>query len=454
MKTSLLFILLTSICFASQDASIVRFTNGDRLSGNVIALDLESLTWESELLKDHVQFNLDKVLELHLPAKIDDTWNEEASYVAELELVKGGVAKGHLIGLNDNEIRLNTWYAGELIFPRKNVKTINISSHSKMIYRGPDGIEGWTISGSENSWRYENNELVSNDSGSIGRNIDFTDEVKIGFEVRSKGTLRTKIILFSSEIAVPEPDSGYEITFHGSSARIRRLSDDTSLIGKSGPRRNQPNEKSNIDIRVSRITKNIMIYINDDLIGIWEDEAMGEISGKGLLFSSDQNNNNNIGISNILVSEWDGHVDESMSEEMQLRDQRLGIRHFNNRAMRVPTTQKPQELPEGRMMLQNGDTMEGEVLGIEGEMIKIKTPFTEVTFPVHRIKNITPNKTADLEEARIYSGDVRAHLADGSKLVFRLEGVKDGKIIGFSQNFGMAEFKQSAFKRIEFNIHP
>jgi len=59
-----------------------------------------------------------------------------------------------------------------------------------------------------------------------------------------------------------------------------------------------------------------------------------------------------------------------------------------------------------------------------------------------------------LETAKLYQGDVRAVLADGSIFVFRLDDVKDGKLIGFSQNFGRAEFSQSAFKRIEFNIYP
>ena len=124
-----------------------------------------------------------------------------------------------------------------------------------------------------------------------------------------------------------------------------------------------------------------------------------------------------------------------------------------NRGLRSQTKPEPVELPEGRMMLSNGDTIEGEVLGIVDEMIKIKTPFAEVVFPVHRINNIALKK-ADLETPKLYNGDVRAVLADGSKLVFRLEDVKDGKLFGFSQNFGRAEFAQSAFKRIEFNIYP
>jgi hypothetical protein len=38
-------------------------------------------------------------------------------------------------------------------------------------------------------------------------------------------------------------------------------------------------------------------------------------------------------------------------------------------------------------------------------------------------------------------------------MVFRLEGVTDDSLIGYSQNFGTVNFKISAFNRIEFNIY-
>ena len=59
-----------------------------------------------------------------------------------------------------------------------------------------------------------------------------------------------------------------------------------------------------------------------------------------------------------------------------------------------------------------------------------------------------------MEEAKLENGDIRATLTDGSRLVFRLDGVEENSIIGFSQNFGTARFRKDAFKRIEFNLYP
>jgi len=62
-------------------------------------------------------------------------------------------------------------------------------------------------------------------------------------------------------------------------------------------------------------------------------------------------------------------------------------------------------------------------------------------------------KSADMETPKRNKGDVRATLADGSRMVFRLDGVEDKFLVGFSQNFGTARFAKDAFERIEFNIY-
>lgn len=451
MKTSLLFLLLTSFCFAAQDNAIVNFANGDKISGKAIALNLETLTLESDFLKGQGQFKLNQILNLQLPAKLETESTEKASHEAVLELTNGDSIKGQLVGLNEKEIHINTWYAGEMVFRRLNVESIKITRNSKVLYRGPAGMDGWNVTGSEESWILSNGEFISKKSGTVGREIDYTDEVKISYDLKWNGMMRSKVFLFASDIKTSAPNTGYEIYFQGQMISIRRLSDNMRLGSKMNSRRSEPDEKSKITIQVSRKSKKILIFIDDELQGIWQDEGLEKSTGKGLQFVSESSNE--VSVSNIVVSEWDGFIDESLNEDMQLRgDPRFEIMQFN-RGLRSQTKPEPVELPEGRMMLSNGDTIEGEVLGIVDEMIKIKTPFAEVVFPVHRINNIALKK-ADLETPKLYNGDVRAVLADGSKLVFRLEDVKDGILFGFSQNFGRAEFAQSAFKRIEFNIYP
>ena len=446
MKPILLFVFLTSFCYASQDTAVVRFANGDKMSGNAVDLNLETLTWQSELLKDPAQFKISQIVELQLPSKFDSK-SAGADHEAVLELTNGDSVRGQLIGLNDDEIRLNTWFAGEMVFTKRNVKSINIFEKSEVIYSGPFGLEGWTMNGEDGAWKFANNEIISSSIGGIGRDLDFTDEIKICYDLSSKGMSHSRLVFFTSDLTTANPKSGYEISFQLNSGivRIRRLSNNRSLTGRSIGIAIQPNETSSIDIRVSRKTKKIMVFVDEKPCGVFEDESLDKMNGKGLMFASDTNDV--IAISNILVTEWDPFADESANEDLEGNFQ-------IDRGFRVPNPPKSKELPEGRMMLSNRDTLEGEVIGIEGEMIKIKTPFTEVIFPINRINNIALKKTNPIPTARLNNGDVKALLADGSSLVFRLDNVKNDKLMGYSDNFGRAEFHQSAFKRIEFNLYP
>jgi hypothetical protein len=447
MKFLSIIILLSSLCFAGQDVATVRFDNGDQLSGNIVSLNLQTLTWQSELLQNQAKFRVDQIKELELPSKLNAITQEEG-HEAVLELSNGNSVKGMLVGLNDNEIYLNTWFGGKMAFSKSNVKSITISRANKTIYRGPTGLEDWKVIGSENSWVYSNNEFTANQVAGIAREFNFSDEFKIGYNTSWKSMLRSRVILFTSDLSSTTPQSGYEIIIQGNSIRLKRLTDNIPLSAASrNTTRITPNDIARIEICVSRRTKKIHIFIDDIFRSSFHDEKMEDINGKGLIFNSDTENE--IKLSDILISEWDGHIEKTEDIE---EGQEFEFDRFNRGVITPPT--KTKELADGRMMLANGDTVEGEILGIEAEMIKIKTPFTEVKFPIHRIKNIPLKKLNPIPTARLNNGDVSAVFADGSKLVFRLDEVKDGKIIGYSENFGRAEFLQSAFKRIEFDLYP
>lgn len=448
MKVVFYLIILTQLGFAQGDSASVRFVNGDKLSGNVVDLSVDTLTWQSALLKQPAAFDLNQVVDLTIPSEFDPESNDLAAHQAVLEMTNGDILKGQLTALNDDEIRLNTWYAGEITIRRVNVKAVNISRNSKVFYRGPSGIDDWTHSSKTEAWTYQSGQLISNREGGIAREIDLPAEAKIAFEASWRGAFRPKILFYSSDITTSNPKSGYELIFQGNSVHLKRA-DDNEWIGhttNAGVLRE--NEKAKIEIRVSTKTGKVLLYINDKFIEMWQDDKLDKNFGKGIHFISQ--NTDTIRISNIVVSEWDGYVEDLSVQQNPFRDQ--GFRGLRLNDFEDAEEPAAESIPDGRMLLSNGDTVEGEVLEIKDEMIRMKTPFTEVSFPIYRLKNIALNKD-NMETPKLYKGDVKATLADGSKLVFRLDNVKDGHLMGYSQNFGQAKFVENAFERIEFNIH-
>jgi hypothetical protein len=451
MKTAALLLATIFPCFAQQDGSVVRFSNGDRLTGDLLALNGKKLSWKSQLLKEPAEFDLKYVVDLELPVGAPPADRPEAAHEAMISMTNGDTIRGQLAGITDTEIRLATWYAEELVLKRVNVKSAKISSVADIYYRGPNSIEEWTQRDGGDGWSFRGGALTSDSPGGLAREIDFPDECVISFVAAWRGAFRPKIVFFSKDIAEPStPDSGYEMVFQGNSVHVKKAGTNNWLGHSTNAGVLRENETAEIEIKVSLKSGKIALFVDGQIIDSWQDDAVDRKRlGKG--FHIVAQDSSPLRISDIEVSGWDGYLENVPNRRGQFQGGFGGGFELGG----FGEEEKPAEevVPEGRMQLRNGDTIEGEVMGIEGEEITLKTPFAEVKFPVARLKNLSLS-TESMEEAKLENGDVRATLADGSRLVFRLDGVDENAIIGFSQNFGTARFRKDAFKRIEFNLYP
>lgn len=448
MKIPLVILLLAVSCNGQEDASVVRFSNGDQLTGEVLELSTERLTWRSQILKEPAEFDNRYVMDLQMPSGSARPEKAVAAHEATLEMTNGDSIQGTLTGLTETEIRLRTWYAGEMVFRRVNVRAVNIAKASDYFYRGPNSLEEWTLS-NKGAWVFKAGSLQALSTGAAAREIAFPDEFVIGFDAAWRGAFRPKIVFLSTEVEGMGPKGGYEMVFQGNSVHVKRSGWNTWLGHTSNAGQLRENERARIEIKASLKSGKILLYVDGELVDLWEDKAVDvESIGKGLHFITQDRSP--LRISNLEVTGWDGRYDEVPNQ----RDRLMG-RNFRGG---VDFGEEEGELdakgaaPDGRMVLRNGDTIEGQALGIDGEEITLKTPLGETKFPVARLKNILL-KEADMETPKRNLGDVRATLADGTRLVFRLDGVEGEKILGFSQNFGEAEFRKDAFKSIEFNIY-
>ena len=453
MKIPVLLLALAVTSRAEGESSVVRFSNGDQLTGELVSLTGEGLTWRSQLLKEPAEFALKHVLDLSLPVGAPPADRPAVAHEAILEMTNGDSIRGQLAGINDSEIRLSTWYAGEIAVRRVNVKSVQISSVSDIHYRGPNSIEEWTQGDGGDSWTFRGGALLAASPGGIAREIDFPEESVVAFDASWRGAFRPKIVLFSDDVGTSNPQAGYEMVFQGNSVYVKKAGSNNWLGHSTNAGVLREIEKARIEIKVSLKSGKIALFVDGAIIDIWQDDAIDRESlGKGFHFVSQDSSQ--LKVWNIEVAGWDGHLEEAPNRRFQLHARRFEgggfeIDDFGG----TPEPKKEEEIPEGRMVLRNGDTIEGEVLSVKGEEITLKTPFAEVSFPVARLKNIALSGK-NLETPKLYNGDVRATMADGSRFVFRLDAVEDDALVGFSQNFGTARFGKGAFKRIEFNIHP
>ncbi len=445
MKSSISIAMLGMMAarlFAEETGdSVVRFSNNDHLSGSLQSLTTDALVWKSPILENPTNFRLDKVLDLSLVAEQPEV---EAGHEASVTLTNGDIVRGQLAGVSDQVIELDTWYAGRMKFNRLMVSDILIAERPKLVYRGPLGLAGWTQSGERPSWIYQNSGFRSIASGSIARDVNLPDECSVGFDIGWRDRLALKFVIFSGDVASDHPSSGYELTFQQGSISLRSCKD-SRFIGQSTQVASlRENEKARLEIRASRKSGKISLYVDGKAVENWNDPDLAHSDfGTGIHFIS--LGPSPVHISRIQAGAWDGQTEKIKNSRV------FGFNRF--RADMDEPEPEPEEKPEpGRMELRNGDSLVGEVLSIDKGSINLKTSFRDVTLPIEAFRSLSL-KPVESEITIRRNGDVRAWFPDGSSLVFRLDEVGDGTISGSSQNFGNAIFKLSAFNRIEFNIY-
>lgn len=450
ITTLFLAACLSSVAGAQDDFSQIRFAQSNQLSGRMLSFTGDRILWSSPVLEEPASFLVKRVLDVSFPSATPDY---EADHEATLVLMNGDVVRGQLASVTDEEIQLSTWYAGTMKFRRVMVEKVSIEDRPKLFFRGPSGMDGWVQANNGDAWSLRGSALQASKRGSIGRNVETPDECRFAFTASWRGDFRLALNLFSPNLESSDPDAGYRLNFEPQMMSVQKRGG--SILGTANAgQRFTLNEKVRIEVRVSQKKGSITLLINDEVIDTWVDpepEKGAEELGDGMQFTAVDEAT--IQLSRIEVSSWDGHVEPRQGDMngVQFGGGRMG--GFNNFGRRIEPQVEPEpEEEEGKMALRNGDSVVGEVLSIKDGLITIKTAYNEVSLPVARLRTLTL-KPASLEEPKRNAGDVRAWFEDGSSLVFRLEGIQDGVVKGYSQTFGTVDFKADAFNRIEFNVH-
>lgn len=441
---------LTRAALAEPPATeaIVRFSNNDQLAGSVASLTTDTLVWKSPVLEKPSAFFLRNVMDVSLPAVVPEI---TAEHEATLKLTNGDIICGQLASVTDESLSMDTWFAGRLHFNRLMVSGVKIAGKTTYLYRGPSGMDGWQQSadkaGHKAAWSYSRSAFRSNGVGSIARDDLLPEECAITFDVAWKGeAIGLKVHAFSDDPSSDAPSSGYEISFQRGSIYLRNCKTQ-SFLGSANSQSLMENDHARIEIRASLKSGRVCLFANERPIEVWidPDVAKGKF-GRCLHFVSQTPSA--MRISGISVAKWDGVVDR-MPEPRAGMMRQFNLQGLGDEAKAAPPAEKPKE---GRMELANGDSLEGEVVSITDGVIAVKTPLGDVKLPVARIRTVALKKV-DLERCKRRNGDIRACFDDGSSIVFKLDDVGDGTLLGSSQNFGKATFKTAAFNRIEFNIY-
>ena len=179
--------------------------NGDSLGGKLLSIDTgQVLRWKTPDVADAIEFKLDGVsqLDLHSSPSPDRGNN----FPCKVSLTQGDVLEGGLISCNRDTLCLQTWYAGQLKIPRKDVQSIYFLPTTPDIFT-LTGAEGWTqgkVEGLQNvesgQWIFRDGAFYADKSASLARDIKLPDSADLQFDLAWSGTLTLSLALYTDSL--------------------------------------------------------------------------------------------------------------------------------------------------------------------------------------------------------------------------------------------------------------
>ena len=441
IRSTAFLALLASSALAGQ----LVFLNGDRIPGSIEGMDGSGfLMWKFPASETPVRLPLATVHKVLL----GDT--DEAPAVDHnlaVNLTNGDSLHGHLIGLTQDTIDLESVVFGKLRVPRPMITAMTVIDGGYYLLAGPGKPKDWWKNES-GTWRVENNLMVARGGGTISRALVPKDKpvperIRIDFDYTAEdnGSGLT-IHFFCANEKNPNEDSNYTIQLAGTylfarksvSKReggkgifgVQRISLQTEQLGEPTQveRRLGPGG-THLTVLADARTGYINLKIDGQSVKVWNDpQGLGGKHGSAIGFSS--NSGGTTTISNLKVTVWNGSDEENAPEIARDKDV---------------------------IFTRNDDFFKGKVVSLSDKSLNINADdFGTIVVPTDRILRIQLG-SEDVDQARRMAGDVKVVFRNGGQLTLQLRSLDKEALAGFSENCGETKLSSSHIREIEFNLY-
>jgi hypothetical protein len=254
---------------SSRDA--VTFKNGDTLLGSLSSIDFTNgIAWTRSDALNEFRFKPDRVAELSIGGAIVPP-EMVSSNLCSVQLNNGDQFQGELIHYDGQKLKLDTWFAGTLEFPKESLAlVVPLGLPKPAVFSGPTGLEGWSI-GKVNApglvdageWLYHDHALYAFKAASIARDVHLPDSASMQFDLEWRGFFHIAVALYTEYLnpvnlgnKETEPKFGgfYSMQINPFSANLLPVKQTEPLryLGQASLQSLAQKNSAHVDIRVSR----------------------------------------------------------------------------------------------------------------------------------------------------------------------------------------------------------
>lgn len=402
----------------------VHFLNGDRLRGSLQSVDAETgLAWAHPDAESGIVFALANIGRVDFMS--EGRGGEDLHSFPRVLLTNGDEYRGRIVGMDADKLVLDSAVAGRIHLKSAMIDSIRPFEKSSAIFEGPNSQEEWEYnrSGSDR-WTFRDGAMYAGSHNQImGRHLrDLPDLVRVEFRLEWKGNVNFQVGFWGQDPKNTNQNC-YTIAIQNGYIRAYRNYSDAGRSDLGNAQLQKLTQVSEIDVTLllNRPGKEILFFVDNELVSRWNDSFDGEINGNALILGAMGNTPTKV--STISVREWDGEFKTDTGEKSQPLDQLLTI---------------------------NGDSFMGTLEKIEADTLHFKNDFARFQVPLERVSEIRFSRE-NRQVPRLRNGDVKLVFANKELITLRLKQLKNGSFTGDSEASGEIKVDARYLSHLQFN---
>lgn len=337
---------------------------------------------------------------------------------------------GSILGIRENKLRFQSWLGESVEAGIEALETISFSSRGyKLLYEGPNGIEGWKVGRNPRSWEYKDGSFIARGADLLGRDFGLSGSSTLEFDLAWNGAFSMSITMYAQVIdRFDYSTSAYLIYLQTGNVSVQRVQAGAgaSMLGQAQLPEMGRRTSMHFEIRCNKEDATISLFADGKFVQRWKDtNPAGFVAkGGGIVFFS-QVEPRRLTLSNIRVAEWDGK--------------------FEPEAL----TNAPPDMDV--VFLANRDKVFGKVLALDEAKAQVETKQTALDIPLARITQIRFGQQATA--ATNYAArEVRLTFPGGESVVCELDHWNETEAVGTSRVFGPLRFNPKHIRQLQFNL--
>ncbi|MEX2606388.1 MAG: hypothetical protein WD708_03505 [Kiritimatiellia bacterium] len=406
------------------ESDVLHFLNGDRLRGTLKSLEAEAgLAWRHPDVESDVVFGLDNIGKVAFQR--EGKGQEALETFPRVVLTNGDEYRGRIVGMNADHLQLETPMAGRIQLQAAMIESIRPHQKSTAIFEGPNSQEEWEYNRSGNDrWTFRDGAMYAGDHNQVmGRHLgELPDFIRLDFHLEWKGNVNFQVGFWGQDPSNTNQNC-YTLAIQNGYIRGYRNYNDVgrSDLGNAQVQKLAQVSGIHVTLLLDRPGKEILFFVDDELVSRWNDSFEGEIKGNALIFGAMGNTPTKV--SKISVREWDGEF-------------------------KTDTGEKPQ--PHDQLLTVNGDSFMGTLQKIEADILHFTNDFASFQVPLERVSEVRFSKE-NRQVPRLRNGDVKVVFANQEHITLRLRSLKGGAFTGDSEASGEINVDARYLSQLRFN---